>query len=300
MHLYRTIAGTVLYDQGGYYAIESSWDQLVVRPGLGAYLKALIPALKPASDIDLSQPLLPPIGSQEVWAAGVTYFRSREARMEESKDAGGGSFYDKVYYADRPELFFKSMPSRVAGHRGEIRIRRDSAWNVPEPELTLFISSAGTIEGFTIGNDVSSRSIEGENPLYLPQAKTYQFSAALGPALYVPEPVHALGAGDASTEPGSEQVDMHHGGINAATTITLSIKRSGTMVFSGSTTLVQLKRRFNELAQWLFRETDFPEGVYLMTGTGIVPPDDFTLQSGDIVSISIDPIGTLVNTVGMR
>jgi 2-dehydro-3-deoxy-D-arabinonate dehydratase len=192
------------------------------------------------------------------------------------------------------------MPTRVAGHHGVIRIRRDSDWNVPEPELTLLMSSAGTIEGFTIGNDVSSRSIEGENPLYLPQAKTYQFSAALGPALFVPEPVHADWTGVASTEPGSEQVDMRHGGIHAATKITLSIERSGTIVFSGSTTLAQLKRRFDELAQWLFRETDFPQGVYLMTGTGIVPPDDFTLQSGDIVSISIDPIGILVNTVGMR
>ena len=280
MKLYHQVSGVFLEDEGAWYAVPGAWDSIVNRPGLGAHLKGLMPSLYVAPGLDLSGPILPPIGSQEVWAAGVTYYRSREARMEESKEAGGGSFYDKVYHADRPELFFKSMPTRVAGHRGEIRIRRDSAWNVPEPELTLFISSAGTIEGFTIGNDVSSRSIEGENPLYLPQAKTYQYSAALGPGLLVPDP--------------------DKGGLVADTAISLLIERSGTMVFSGSTTLAQLKRSFDELAQWLFRETEFPQGVYLMTGTGIVPPDDFTLQPGDIVSISIDAIGTLVNTVGVR
>jgi 2-dehydro-3-deoxy-D-arabinonate dehydratase len=280
MKLYQDATGIVLESGGRYYHVPGNWDTLVNREALGTYLAQILPSLHLVDGIDLAQPLLPPIGSQEVWAAGVTYYRSREARMEESKDAGGGSFYDRVYHADRPELFFKSMPSRVAGHRGEIRIRRDSAWNVPEPELTLFMSSAGTIEGFTIGNDVSSRSIEGENPLYLPQAKTYQFSAAIGPALLVPDP-------------GS-------GGLPAESAIRLQIERSGALVFSGSTTLAQIKRRFDELAQWLFRETDFPQGVYLMTGTGIVPPDDFTLQPGDRVSISIDMIGTLVNIVSMR
>jgi 2-dehydro-3-deoxy-D-arabinonate dehydratase len=280
MKLYQDVAGIVLESGGRYYQVPGNWDNVVNREGLGSYLSQRLPSLPKVVGINGTQPLRPPIGSQEVWAAGVTYYRSREARMEESKDSGGGSFYDRVYHADRPELFFKSMPARIAGHRSEIRIRRDSDWNVPEPELTLFISSAGTIEGFTIGNDVSSRSIEGENPLYLPQAKTYQYSAALGPCLFVPDP-----GGDT---------------LSADTTITLSIERSGTIVFSGSTTLSQLKRRFDELAQWLFRETDFPQGVYLMTGTGIVPPDDFTLHMGDTVSISIDLIGTLVNTVDLR
>ena len=220
------------------------------------------------------QQIWAPIGRQEVWAAGVTYRRSREARMEEAKDAGGGDFYAKVYEAERPELFFKAAAHRVVGTGAAVRIRKDSHWNVPEPELTLFISSGGTIEGYTIGNDMSSRDIEGENPLYLPQAKVYDGSAALGPCLYVPP------------QP-----------IDADTQIHLHIRRSGTVAFSGSVAISRMKRNHNELAAYLFRELSFPYGVFLMTGTGIVPPDDFTLQEGDVVSIAIDGIGTLINTV---
>ena len=216
----------------------------------------------------------PLLQSQEVWAAGVTYWRSRTARMEESKDAGGGSFYDKVYSADRPELFFKSTRSRVAAPGTPVRLRRDSRWNVPEPELTLAINVQGRIFGYTIGNDMSSRDIEGENPLYLPQAKVYDRSAALGPCLLVTD-----------TPPPGE------------TAIELEIRREETSVFRGSTTISQIKRSFASLVEYLFRDNPFPVGCYLMTGTGIVPPDDFTLRAGDEVRITIAPIGTLINVV---
>jgi 2-dehydro-3-deoxy-D-arabinonate dehydratase len=216
-----------------------------------------------------------PIESQEVWAAGVTYFRSRDARMAESKDAGGGSFYDRVYVAERPELFFKGTPHRVAAPGATVRIRADSRWNVPEPELTLAVSAAGKIFGFTIGNDMSSRDIEGENPLYLPQAKVYDLSTALGPRLVITD-----------TLPGP------------ATVIAIEVRRGGAKAFSGETTVGQIKRPLASLADWLFRENAFPHGCYLMTGTGIVPPDSFTLQRGDEIRITIDQVGTLVNTVG--
>ena len=215
-----------------------------------------------------------PIGSQEIWAAGVTYLRSRTARMEESKDAGGGTFYDKVYHAERPELFFKGTPHRVAAPGTPVRIRGDSKWNVPEPELTLAINAHGKIFGYTVGNDMSSRDIEGENPLYLPQAKVYDKSTALGPCLLVTD--HPL---------------------PTTTTIAIEIRRDGTSVFSGSTKIDQIKRSFTELAGFLFRDNSFPNGTYLLTGTGIVPPDAFTLQSGDEIRITIEPIGTLVNPV---
>lgn len=215
-----------------------------------------------------------PLRSQEVWAAGVTYLRSRTARMEESKDAGGGTFYDKVYSAPRPELFFKSTAHRVAAPGQPVRIRADSRWNVPEPELTLALNSHGRIFGYTIGNDMSSRDIEGENPLYLPQAKVYDRSAALGPCVLVTETPLA-----------------------STTEILIEIHRAGAAAFAGSTTLSQIKRTFAELAEFLFRENSFPHGCYLMTGTGIVPPDGFTLRSGDEIRITIPPIGTLVNPV---
>jgi 2-dehydro-3-deoxy-D-arabinonate dehydratase len=215
-----------------------------------------------------------PIGSQEVWAAGVTYLRSRTARMEESKDAGGGNFYDKVYHAPRPELFFKATPHRIAGPGTPVRLRTDSGWNVPEPELTLALNRSGRLFGYTIGNDMSSRDIEGENPLYLPQAKVYDRSAALGPCLLVTPEI-----------------------LPPATAITLEIRRAGAAVFTGSARLSQLKRSFAELATYLFRDNAFPHGAYLMTGTGIVPPDSFTLRSGDEIRITIEPIGTLVNPV---
>lgn len=218
--------------------------------------------------------LAAPIGSQEVWAAGVTYLRSRTARMEESKDAGGGTFYDKVYHADRPEIFFKGTPHRVAAPGTPVRIRRDSKWNVPEPELTLALNAKGKIFGYTVGNDMSSRDIEGENPLYLPQAKVYDKSTALGPCLYVTD------------QP-----------LPQSTVIAIEIRRDGAAAFTGTTTLSQIKRSFTELAEYLFRDNAFPHGTYLLTGTGIVPPDAFTLRSGDEIRITIEPIGTLVNPV---
>jgi 2-dehydro-3-deoxy-D-arabinonate dehydratase len=225
----------------------------------------------------MEQDLLAPIGSQEVWAAGVTYLRSRDARMEESKESGGASFYDKVYEAERPELFFKSQPHRVAAHGEKVYIRRDSSWNVPEPELTLFINSRGQIQGYTIGNDMSSRSIEGENPLYLPQAKVYDRSAALGPGLYVPPSPIAL-----------------------TTVIRMAIRRGPETVYRGEVAISQIKRSLTELAHWLYRESDFPTGCFLMTGTCLVPGNDFTLREGDNVEISIDGIGTLTNSVSYK
>lgn len=215
-----------------------------------------------------------PIQSQEVWASGVTYLRSMTARMEESRDAGGGSFYDRVYNAERPELFFKATPQRVVGPGGKVRIRSDSKWNVPEPELTLAANSAGRIFGYTIGNDMSSRDIEGENPLYLPQAKTYAASAALGPCLVV-----------GSKLPGAD------------TAIQIEIRRAGQTVFAGDTRVGQIKRPLPSLVEFLFRDNTFPDGAYLMTGTGIVPPDSFTLHHGDEIHITIEPAGTLANTV---
>ena len=183
-------------------------------------------------------------------------------------------FYQKVYTADRPELFFKAIARRVAGPGEHVYIRKDSKWNVPEPELTLFINRSGSIQGYTIGNDMSSRDIEGENPLYLPQAKSYERSAALGPCIFIPESP-----------------------IDATTTISLLIQREEKSAFEGKVSLKQMKRQLPELAEWLFRELEFPDGCFLMTGTGIIPPDDFTLRVGDMVHISIDGIGTLINSV---
>jgi 2-dehydro-3-deoxy-D-arabinonate dehydratase len=197
--------------------------------------------------------------------------------MEESKDAGGADFYSKVYNAERPELFFKALPHRVAAHNEEVFIRKDSKWNVPEPELTLFINSKGKIAGYTIGNDMSSRDIEGENPLYLPQAKVYERSAALGPCLYV--------------SPNE---------ISLETTININIKRKNKNVFEGSIQLNRMKRKFIELAAYLFNEMIFEHGCFLMTGTGIVPPNNFTLDENDEVEISIENIGVLRNVVAYR
>ena len=226
------------------------------------------------TDATTPQVLLPPIGSQEVWAAGVTYFRSRDARMDEARDSGGATFYDRVYEAERPELFFKSTSSRVVGPGGAVRIRKDASWSVPEPELVLVINAAGRVVGYTVGNDMSSRDIEGENPLYLPQAKVYDGSCALGPGLLFTDTP-----------------------LPPTTTIRLMIRRGGAAVFEGETTTGQIKRGIDELAGWLYRETTFPAGAYLFTGTGIVPPDAFTLAAGDEIAIGIDGIGTLTNTV---
>jgi len=277
MILYRTKRGIFLVDEGRRFVMhESDWGRLINRPDLSGYLASVmrkhtvITSRFNPEDEDL----LPPIDAQEVWAAGVTYFRSRDARLEESRQAGGGDFYARVYEAERPELFFKSTPHRTAGHRQKVRIRGDSKWNVPEPELALFINSAGAIAGYTIGNDMSSRDIEGENPLYLPQAKVYDQSCALGPGLLV------TGAP-----------------LPPSTAIRLSVRRGRTEVFAGSTALDQLKRDPKTLAQFLFRDNSFPNGCFLLTGTGIVPPKEFTLRSGDEIRIAIDPIGTLVNVV---
>jgi 2-dehydro-3-deoxy-D-arabinonate dehydratase len=281
MKLYKTKKGNVLEYQNKFWLLEQAWDELINRDDLHGHLaKAVRPggelsALE-AADL-LEQDLMAPIGSQEVWAAGVTYLRSRDARMEESKDSGGASFYDKVYEAERPELFFKSQPQRVAAHGEKVYIRRDSSWNVPEPELTLFINSQGLIQAYTIGNDMSSRSIEGENPLYLPQAKVYERSAALGPCLFVP-----------STP------------ISPDTIIRMTIHRDGGGVYRGEVAISQIKRSLTELAGWLYRESDYIHGCFLMTGTCLVPGNDFTLREGDNVEISIDGIGTLNNIVSYK
>ncbi len=219
---------------------------------------------------------LPPLDAQEVWAAGVTYKRSKVAREEESASTGGSRFYDMVYSAARPELFFKSPARRVVAAGDPVRIRRDARWSVPEPEVALVVSPALKIVGYTIGNDMSSRDIEGENPLYLPQAKFYDGSCALGPVVTLASAFPPL----------------------ADVSIRLVIRRGDATVFEGVTSLAAMARSFEELVSWLGRETSFPDGVVLLTGTGIVPPDDFTLASGDEVSIEIDGIGRLVNPVG--
>jgi 2-dehydro-3-deoxy-D-arabinonate dehydratase len=221
----------------------------------------------------VSARLLAPVTKQEVWAAGVTYLRSREARMGESPD--GGSFYDKVYYASRPELFFKATANRISDPHAPVRIRRDSHWNVPEPELALVVNSRGLLAGFTIGNDMSSRDIEGENPLYLPQAKVYKGSCSLGPVV-----LPAGGIAD------PRALDIH-----------LSIRHGDQVCFEGSTSTAKMKRSIEELIMYLFLEQEFPNGVILLTGTGLVPPDSFTLRSGDVVDITIPEIGTLHNPV---
>jgi 2-dehydro-3-deoxy-D-arabinonate dehydratase len=272
MHLYKTPESLVAVSQdGSAVEIQLTLDQLFEAENPAALASAAAARGKP---VQVPQRPGAPIQSQEVWAAGVTYFRSRDARMEESKASGGDTFYDKVYSAERPELFFKSTPHRVSGPGEPVRIRGDSKWNVPEPELTLAINSRGRIFGYTIGNDMSSRDIEGENPLYLPQAKVYDKSAALGPCLFL------------SDSP-----------LAASTEISISIERNESVAFSGSTPISQIKRTLPSLAEFLFRDNSFPHGCFLMTGTGIVPGDGFTLRSGDGIHITIPPIGTLTNTV---
>jgi 2-dehydro-3-deoxy-D-arabinonate dehydratase len=272
--LYRTSNGNFVEEGGNFYSVaESNWDALIAHADLSAYLGSVVGGGKPVADFTAAR-ILAPISSQEVWAAGVTYYRSRSARMAEAKDAGGGDFYDRVYTAERPELFFKATASRVAGHGGNVRIRSDAKWSVPEPELTLVINPRGQIIGYTVGNDMSSRDIEGENPLYLPQAKVYDRSCALGPCVLVTSET-----------------------LPATTPIRIEIVRGSQNAFSGATTLAELKRAPAQLVSYLFRENAFPGGALLMTGTGIVPPDDFTLLPGDKVRITIDPIGTLENAV---
>lgn len=278
MKLYRTRDGIIAEQDRRLFLIgkgdAEAWDTLVRRDDLHDYLERTIDS---SSGIDGSvlEHLLAPIGTQEVWAAGVTYYRSRDARIHESQSAGGGDFYDRVYSAARPELFFKATPHRVVGPSDKVAIRGDAHWSVPEPELTLMIAPSGRITGYTAGNDMSSRDIEGENPLYLPQAKVYDRSCALGPCILVTEAP-----------------------ISKDTEIRLEIVRSGHSEFSASTSLEAMKRELTELAEFLCRYNSFPSGCFLLTGTGIVPPDSFTLQMGDEIRITIPPIGTLVNQVG--
>lgn len=249
---------------------EANLDTLFIQDEPAVWLREQLVHARPVLAPDT---FLAPIQSQEVWAAGVTYLRSMEARMEESKDAGGGTFYDRVYAAERPEIFFKATPHRVVGHGGAVRLRKDSQWNVPEPEVTLAINRNGRIFGYTVGNDMSSRDIEGENPLYLPQAKVYSACCGLGPGIVVREP------------------------LPRETEIKIQIVRTGDEVFAGQTAVDRMKRGFEELAGFLFRDNDFPNGCFLLTGTGLVPPNEFTLQSGDEIRISIGGIGTLLNRV---
>ncbi|MEZ6033787.1 MAG: fumarylacetoacetate hydrolase family protein [Planctomycetaceae bacterium] len=238
-------------------------------PGLARFL--LKPDTKVLEFADVQ--FLAPIDQQEVWAAGVTYKRSQVARMEESESAA--SHYDKVYTADRPELFFKATPNRVSGPGQALRVRSDSSWSVPEPEFTLVINKHGKIVGYTVGNDMSARDIEGENPLYLPQAKFYKQCAGLGPC-----------------------VQLADGPLNQdAVDIQLEIRRGGKTISKDATKLSQMKRTPEELVAWLFRENELPNGAFLMTGTGIVPEDNFTLEDGDEVSITITGIGTLTNPI---
>jgi 2-dehydro-3-deoxy-D-arabinonate dehydratase len=273
MKLYRSTQGFFAQIDDSFYSVNApSWDDLIARDNPLDHITKLIANQKPAS---APKDILPPVGSQEVWAAGVTYYRSRDARMQESKDAGGGTFYDRVYAAERPELFFKSLGQKVVGPGGKVAIRSDAQWSVPEPELTLYISPGGQIAGYTIGNDMSSRDIEGENPLYLPQAKVYDRACALGPCLLLAD----------APLPGT-------------TTIEIEIRRGGKIEFSGSTTLKELKRDPEQLVEYLYHSSTFPQGCFLLTGTGVVPPDSFTLESGDEIRITIPPIGTLTNTVG--
>jgi 2-dehydro-3-deoxy-D-arabinonate dehydratase len=272
MRLYRLEQRVLLERDGTSLILDESWDALINREDLAGHLRrATGPAAASRGRLQA------PIGSQEVWAAGVTYYRSRTARIEESKPSGGGSFYDAVYSAERPELFFKAAGWRVRGPGETVCIRSDARWSVPEPELALVVNRRGGIVGYTIGNDMSSRDIEGENPLYLPQAKVYDGSCALGPAMLV-----------------------HEARLPPETTISLTFVRNSAVAFQGSTTLAQMRRTPEELVQYLYRAMSFPHGAVLLTGTGVVPPDDFTLQPGDAIAIAIPAIGTLDNVVGAR
>lgn len=274
MKLYKTKTGIVIEKDNKFYPVNENWDSFINNDNILQLSEQLTTTLK-AGARSLINEILPPIGSQqELWACGVTYLRSKVGRQEESKASGGADFYAKVYEAERPEIFFKSTPHRVVGHNAFVRIRKDSTWDVPEPELTLVVTSSGKIVGYTIGNDMSSRSIEGENPLYLPQAKSYDGCAALGPCIYVTD------------KP-----------LDSNTMISLDINRDNKKVFGGSIAISQIKRTLQELVSFVYRECSFPHGCLVMTGTGIVPGSDFTLQSGDQIRISIDNIGELVNIV---
>ncbi len=277
MKIYKVKKGIVIDNDGKYYFLENEgWDGFINDDQLFSKVQNIVSS----SDLSeqarnlISEEFEAPIESQEIWASGVTYYNSKLGRQEESKETGGSDFYARVYEAERPELFFKATKHRTVGHGGRVTIREDSIWDVPEPELTLVISSSGKIVGYTIGNDMSSRSIEGENPLYLPQAKCYDGSASIGPCVYV------------TNEP-----------LPKSTRIQLQVIRDANVVFEGQVGIDQVKRKFEDLVSYLYRECSFPHGCLLMTGTGIVPTKDFTLHHGDEIRITIQPIGVLVNTV---
>jgi len=277
MKLYRVKSGIIIETEGKFYSHENeNWDAFFNADNVFSKLQKIEIEQEPIENgaLLIETEIMAPIQNQEIWASGVTYYNSKLGRQEESKNSGGGQFYAHVYEAERPELFFKATASRTVGPGGKVRIRKDSEWNVPEPELTLAINSSGKIIGYTIGNDMSSRSIEGENPLYLPQAKTYDGCAALGPCIYVTEAP-----------------------LERDTKIEMVIYRDYEIVFNDKTNLSQMKRTPDELVSFLYRECSFPYGCFLMTGTGIVPSPEFTLKQGDEIHINIHPIGTLKNIV---
>ncbi len=278
MKIYKTAEQILIESNGSIYLSKhQSIDAFLNQNNLHNAMLEELKTAQQLGDVTLlnNMVLKAPLENQEIWAAGVTYLRSRDARKEEAKaGGGGGDFYDKVYDAVRPELFFKATPYRCVGPNEKVKIRKDSDWNVPEPELTLVINKKGNIVGYTVGNDMSSRSIEGENPLYLPQAKSYDASAAIGPCIYVSETP-----------------------IPSDTKINMNITRNDVVMYEDHVAISQMKRGHAELVEFLFRETSFPNGCFLMTGTCLVPPNEFTLQIGDVISITIDHIGTLKNIV---
>lgn len=277
MKVYKTSTGIVIEKDQEHFLLENqNWDSFINNDSLYSHILNLTQGLPPNTGAKtlIETFIEAPIQNQEVWACGVTYYRSKVGRQEESENSGGGDFYARVYEAERPEIFFKAPAYRTVGHLAKVNIRKDSTWDVPEPELTLAVTSSGKIVGYTIGNDMSSRSIEGENPLYLPQAKSYDASAAIGPCIYVT-----------------------NGGLPSDTSIQMQILRGGEIVFEGEIAVNQIKRKFEDLVSYLYRETSFPFGCLLMTGTGIVPSHDFTLKPNDEIRISIQHIGTLINTV---
>ncbi len=276
MKIYKLSSGVLIEYNGQHYKVPvADWDHFINDDDIFSKLKTFFESGRATTTNGINgSEFLAPVGSQELWACGVTYLRSKDGRQEESKSSGGADFYAKVYEAERPEVFFKSTPHRIVGHKAKVNTRKDSTWDVPEPELTLVVTSSGKIIGYTIGNGMSSRSIEGENPLYLPQAKTYDGCASLGPCIYI------------SDQP-----------IAIDTQIQLEIFRGSIKIYSGTTQINQMKRSLEELVSFVYRECSFPSGCLIMTGTGIVPGSDFTLQSGDEIKITIDHIGTLINTV---
>lgn len=277
MKIYKLHSAVAVDHNGEYYSVPvTDWDSFINDDDILSRLNELIRSGKASKITGIEEAaIVAPVGNrQELWACGVTYLRSKVGRQEESKASGGADFYAKVYEAERPEVFFKATPNRIVGHQQKVRIRKDSSWNVPEPELTLLVTSSGKIIGYTIGNDMSSRSIEGENPLYLPQAKTYDACAAIGPCIYITD------------QP-----------LDKSTIILMEISRNSLKVFEGMVTLEQMKRSPEELVSFVYRECSFPQGCLIMTGTGIVPGSDFTLKSGDEIKISIENIGTLINVV---